>query len=150
MRRWRIILAVVLVPSSLLAAGCSSNNGVSQAKVACSNGDPALNDTGSAAKQNMASIVRPYETAQKSSAQAAAADPRWNTLNEAYGTLIAAWNDLEQATSPTTTTNNNNNNNNNIPSYDEAAVQAVHQQWDSRALAAQDTVRSECAVAKAS
>lgn len=139
--RWIVVDALIV--GMLLVGGCSSNNGVAEAQAACKVGTPALSNTGKSANETYGHVVSAYQAAQVHSAQAAAADSRWNSLNEAYGTLIAAWEDLVQAAGP-------NTNNATIPPGDLAAVQASNAQWTTLADQAQDTVRSECAVAKAS
>jgi hypothetical protein len=127
----------------LVVGGCSSNNGVAEAQAACKVGTPVLSNTTASANQTYGQVAKAYQAAQKHSAQAAAADSRWNNLNEAYGTLIAAWEALVRAGGPNTT-------NATVQPDNLAAVEASNAQWTSQADAAQATVRSECAVAKAS
>ncbi len=144
----RRLLGAAGIGVALLAVGCSSAsaNAVSEVRAACGHGLPGA--TGGNGNETWGEILATYQAAQMDSAKAVAADPRWDSLNSAYGTLISAWGALVAITGPDIT--NNDSSTNVVAQADAGQIAASRAQWSGPAGQAEATVRSQCAIAKAS
>jgi hypothetical protein len=138
--RRRIMALAVLSVALVSLAGCSSASAdaKNEAKAACAASTPAL--SGQTTTTTFGQALSDYQAAQKHSAKAAAEDPQWNVLNEAYGTMISAWAAKVAVTGRNVTSEPQD-------SYAQSLLQPVDAQWDGSAAQAETTIRSECAVA---
>jgi hypothetical protein len=131
--RW-MMAAIAL---SLLMGACSSSSAKEEARLACIYGIPALPGQ-TASNETFGQELSNYKAAQVHAAKAAAADQRWAKLNDAYGTLVA---DMAQIVAVT---------GRNAKMAQPWQQQELRSQIDAQAgTQAENTVRSECAVANA-
>jgi hypothetical protein len=141
-RSWLVLFVVSVIAAVTTTCGGGPNAAAEAAK-ACRGAVPIL-PTQPLSDKTFGEEVDIYKRAQVFSAKAAAEDRRWEQLNNAYGTLIAAWSTEVAVVGPGYRSSDYES----LTFDQRTRLVNGYDQWASPAEMAEASVRSECAVAQ--